>query len=183
LCEVCSCRTRASSDTTRDRAVAAERAFERMDLAYYQPLCAFVTAYVGSCEASEELVQDGCDSPNRLRRGQPMAYFLLRLIPPRPTFPIDMTDAEREVMQDHVTYWTALAERGVAIAFGPVADPTGAWGVAILEVEDLGGARALSANDPAMTSNRGFATQIIPMPRIVLRTLQRLDSRAAPLTE
>lgn len=34
------------------------QAFEAMYLAYYQPLCAFATACIGSREPSEELVQD-----------------------------------------------------------------------------------------------------------------------------
>jgi len=34
------------------------RAFEEMYVAYYQPLCAFATACIGSRESSEELVQD-----------------------------------------------------------------------------------------------------------------------------
>ena len=44
-----------------------------------------------------------------------MKYFLCRLIPPRPTFAQDMTDAEAKVMGDHVAYWTELAEKGTAI--------------------------------------------------------------------
>ena len=54
-----------------------------------------------------------------------MMYFLCRLIAPRPTFAQDMTEKEAEVMRAHVAYWTALAKKGTAIIFGPVADPDG----------------------------------------------------------
>jgi len=53
--------------------------------------------------------------------------FLYKLIPPRPTFVQDMTDAERKVKQDHATYWKGLIDDGIAIVFGLVLDPGGAW--------------------------------------------------------
>jgi hypothetical protein len=62
--------------------------------------------------------------------------FLLKLFAPRPTFPADITDAERGVMQQHSTYWRGLLAQGVAVAFGPVLGPKEAWGVAILYAED-----------------------------------------------
>jgi len=73
---------------------------------------------------------------------------VFRLISPRPTFPIDMTESERKVMGEHVTYWTALRDKGIAVVFGPVLDPKGVWGVAIVETSDEATARALLANDP-----------------------------------
>ncbi|MGD0550874.1 MAG: YciI family protein [Candidatus Bathyarchaeia archaeon] len=62
-----------------------------------------------------------------------------------------MTEAEREVMQEHVLYWTGLADRGTAIVFGPVLDPKGTWGVAIVQVEDEAELRAILTNDPALS--------------------------------
>ena len=73
---------------------------------------------------------------------------MFRLISPRPTFPIDMTESERKLMGEHVTYWTALRDKGIAVVFGPVLDPKGVWGVAIVETSDEATARALLANDP-----------------------------------
>ena len=64
-----------------------------------------------------------------------MLYFVYKLVPPRPTFDRDMTGAEAEVMQRHAVYWRGLAEEGTAVIFGPVADPAGVWGVAILDIE------------------------------------------------
>ena len=39
---------------------------------------------------------------------------------------------------------------------GPVADPTGAYGVAIVEAPSLEALEALQAQDPAILSGRGF---------------------------
>src|SRR5207245_6870894 len=75
-----------------------------------------------------------------------MMRFLFRLISPRPTFPIDMTESERKVMGEHVTYWTALRDKGIAIVFGPVLDHKGVWGVAVVETQDEATARAILAN-------------------------------------
>ena len=52
---------------------------------------------------------------------------MFRLISPRPTFPMDMTESERKGHGEHVTYWTALRDKGIAIVFGPVLDPKGVW--------------------------------------------------------
>jgi uncharacterized protein len=94
--------------------------------------------------------------------------YLYKLVPPRPTFAADMTEAEASVMQRHVAYWTALRDRGTAVAFGPVADPAGAWGVAIVEAETQQAASDLQADDPAVTS--GTATvELYPMPNAVVR--------------
>lgn len=97
-----------------------------------------------------------------------MKYFLTKLIPPRPTFARDMTEAEAIVMRDHVTFWTELAERGTAIVFGPVADPKGVWGVGILEVADEAEVQSLTANDPVMKAALGATYEILPMPRVVI---------------
>jgi hypothetical protein len=34
-----------------------------------------------------------------------MSHFLYKLIPPRSTFPGDMTEAEGAIMQEHFAYW------------------------------------------------------------------------------
>jgi len=52
-----------------------------------------------------------------------MSYYLFKLTPPRPTFPQDMTPAELEVMQAHSAYWSALANKGVAIVSAPLPTP------------------------------------------------------------
>lgn len=98
-----------------------------------------------------------------------MGYFAYKLIPPRPTFAQDMTEAEANLMREHGGYWTALARRRIAVVFGPVADPNGAWGLAVVEAAGEAQARALSMNDPTITRGVGFRFGIYPMPRAVLR--------------
>lgn len=100
----------------------------------------------------------------------PLSYFLIRLIPPRPTFPTDMTDEERRFMLEHVDYWTKLRDEGVAVAFGPVADPKGTWGVSIVEVDGPSRVKALEAGDPVIRSGRGFRYEVLPMVRAIVRS-------------
>ena len=76
-------------------------------------------------------------------------HYLLYLNPPRPTFAMDMSNEEREVMGRHVAYWTKFMEEGKVVAFGPVFDPAGAYGVGIVEVESDEQLQDFMANDPA----------------------------------
>jgi len=98
-----------------------------------------------------------------------MAYYLLKLLPPRPTFPFDMTDTERELMQKHSEYWQMFTDKGAVILVGPVLDPDGPWGVAIIEVDDDNAAQTLADNDPVIKANAGFRSAIMPMPSIIIR--------------
>jgi uncharacterized protein len=75
--------------------------------------------------------------------------FLLYLNPPRPTFAMDMTSDERQIMGAHIEYWTKFMNQGKVIAFGPVFEPTGAYGVGILEVETKEELQNFIANDPS----------------------------------
>jgi hypothetical protein len=52
-----------------------------------------------------------------------MKYFLYKLLPPRLTFPQDMTEVEGELMQEHIYYWKTLVDKRITVIFGPVADP------------------------------------------------------------
>jgi len=92
-----------------------------------------------------------------------MAYFLMRLIPPRPTFPADATEAEVEAMGRHAEKMQELVDRGVVVAAGPVRDPQGTWGVAIVEAADEAAARELGAADPVVRAGLGFHWQVLPM--------------------
>ncbi len=49
-------------------------------------------------------------------------HYLFKLIPPRPTFPVDMSAAEGEVMEAHFGYWAAAIAERKAVAYGPVMD-------------------------------------------------------------
>ncbi len=88
--------------------------------------------------------------------------FFYKLIPPRPTFDKDMTEAESQIMKQHSAYWRYLTARGAGLIFGPVSDPKGVWGMGIMEVDDEAQARAIAADDPAVKS--GLNTyEIYPM--------------------
>ena len=89
-------------------------------------------------------------------------YYFLRLSPPRPTFPGDITDAERAVMQEHAAYWTALTERRKVVIFGPVMDPKGVFGISIVEAESEDEVRRSIAGDPVSKAGLG-SYEFFPM--------------------
>jgi uncharacterized protein YndB with AHSA1/START domain len=97
------------------------------------------------------------------RAGQ---VFLCRLLPPRSRFMQDMTADERVIMQAHSHYWQGKLAEGVAIAFGAVADPSGGWGLGIVEVRDEAELKTLQTADPAIESGRGFRYESLPMLRL-----------------
>ncbi len=76
-------------------------------------------------------------------------HFFLKLNPPRATFAQDMSAEERHIMQQHVIYWTDLMNRGLVVAFGPVIDPAGVYGVGIVQADDPHQVSELIAHDPA----------------------------------
>jgi uncharacterized protein len=65
-----------------------------------------------------------------------VSVFVFRLRAPRPTFALDMTDQEREIMSRHAAHWQPLVESGQMLVFGPVIDSTGSWGLGVLEADD-----------------------------------------------
>jgi uncharacterized protein YciI len=81
-----------------------------------------------------------------------MAHFLYKLIPPRPSFPFDMTDAEKAAMQEHSAYWRGLTAAGTCLVYGPVLDPDGPWGLAVIEAPDDIQARRIFEADPVVAS-------------------------------
>ncbi len=99
-----------------------------------------------------------------------MMGFVFRLIPPRPSFVFDMSAEERATMTDHVGYWSALKAQGRVVAFGPVNDPQGGYGIGIVLAEDLAAAEAIRDADPAVRSAHGFRGEIAPMLRLVTPT-------------
>ena len=84
-------------------------------------------------------------------------------------FSQDMTPAEFAVMQAHVAYRSGLMAKRTAIAFGPVADPKGAWGLGVVEVENEDGVRGIVDDDPVMKAGAGFSCDVYPMPRVISR--------------
>jgi uncharacterized protein len=91
------------------------------------------------------------------------AFFFCRLLPPRPTFAFDMTEEERALMSAHAVYWRARLGAGGAVVLGPVADPAGPWGLAVIRAADTEAARAMLDGDPVIAANRGFTFEMLPM--------------------
>lgn len=83
-----------------------------------------------------------------------MSTFVFRLKAPRPTFALDLSDDEREIMGRHAAYWRPYVDSGRMVVFGPVLDDTGSWGLGVIEAEDEDEdeLRAFAARDPAVTS-------------------------------
>ena len=81
-----------------------------------------------------------------------MSTFVFRLKAPRPTFALDMTDEERDIMGRHAAYWQPFIESGQMVIFGPVLDATGSWGLGVVETADEDELRAFAAGDPAVTT-------------------------------
>ena len=88
-----------------------------------------------------------------------MPTFVMRLIAPRPTFALDMSDEEREIMGRHAAHWQPFVERGYMVVFGPVLDDTGSYGLGVIDTDDEEALRAHAAQDPVVTT--GTATMQI----------------------
>jgi uncharacterized protein YndB with AHSA1/START domain len=97
----------------------------------------------------------------------PPQYFLFRLHPPRANFLYDATAEELTLMRVHGVYWRGKLAEGKAIAFGPVADPAGSWGVGILRTANPQEAQSLTENDPVMAADKGFRVEVFPMPNAI----------------
>jgi len=87
-------------------------------------------------------------------------YFFLKLNPPRASFTVDMTTEERNIMLQHVAYWTPYVNDGTVIVLGPVMDPKGGYGIAVVGVENEEQLNQLVINDPANGLN---SYEIYPM--------------------
>ncbi len=76
--------------------------------------------------------------------------WLVRIIPPRPTFDKDATPAEQALMDQHFAYWKDLNEKGVCLFGGPVLDPRGVYGILVVRAASEDDARALGSADPSV---------------------------------
>ena len=102
-----------------------------------------------------------------------MSAFLYKLIPPRLSFPADITPAEAQLMREHGQYWRELLERDAVVVFGPVADPKGAYGIAVVIQPGETEARELAAGDPAIKANIGFSFELHAMPQCITKTREQ----------
>jgi uncharacterized protein YciI len=96
-------------------------------------------------------------------KGKPAKkYFVVKLIPPRPTFAEDMTEKESNIMKQQAAYWADKTNRGFVIVYGHVFDPKGGYGLGIIEVEDENQAHNLAENDPTVKTGL-LRFEIYPM--------------------
>jgi hypothetical protein len=61
----------------------------------------------------------------------------------------DMKPEEKEIMQRHVAYWAPYVQDGTVIVLGPVMDPKGGFGIAVVQVDNDELLQKLLASDPA----------------------------------
>jgi uncharacterized protein len=97
-----------------------------------------------------------------------MSTFVLRLLAPRPTFAVDMTDEERAIMGRHAEHWRPYLEAQQMVVFGPVLDDDGSFGLAVVESDDEDELRAFAAQDPVVTTGTA-EYRIGKMPRGFVR--------------
>ena len=86
--------------------------------------------------------------------------YFLKLNPPRATFMADMSAEERSIMQQHVAYWVPFVNDGTVIVLGPVFDPKGGYGIAVVAVDSEEQLNRIIAADPANGMN---SYEVYPM--------------------
>lgn len=96
-----------------------------------------------------------------------MPHFLLRLVPPRASFLVDMTEEERGLMGEHAAFLSREMAAGRVLAFGPVADPKGAYGFALVEALSTASVETMTLADPAIRARCGFAYDISPILQLI----------------
>jgi uncharacterized protein len=95
--------------------------------------------------------------------------YLYRLFPPRPrTFASDMTSDEAKAMKEHGAYWQQHVVTGKVLVVGPVADPEGAFGIAVIIAEEGEDVDPLCKDDPAIKSGLGFHYALHRMPKHIV---------------
>jgi uncharacterized protein len=89
-------------------------------------------------------------------------HYFFKLIPPRRTFPADITAEETRLMNEHSRYFDQHFARGTVLVYGPVMAPDGAFGMAVLEVENEAEARTFGDEDPSVKAGMN-RFEIYPM--------------------
>jgi uncharacterized protein len=77
-------------------------------------------------------------------------HFFFKLIAPRATFPYDITEDERRLMDEHLQYFQEQFAAGKVLIYGPVMVPRGAFGLAVLEVDGAEDVQRLGEADPSV---------------------------------
>ena len=72
-------------------------------------------------------------------------------------------------MQQHFAYWGARMAEGQVLVVGPVMDPAGPYGIAVLKVADEATASAICAADPVLVADLGFSYKLFEMHNALVR--------------
>jgi len=94
-------------------------------------------------------------------------HYFIKLLPPRADFLQSMSAEELALMRAHQGYWRGFADKGWAVAYGPVADPAGGFGAGFWSLPDDEDPSLLAGEDPVIKANAGFRYEILPMPGLV----------------
>ncbi len=97
-----------------------------------------------------------------------MAYYLCKLVLPRPSFLADMSGEERALMLAHQAYMRPHVDSGLVIAMGAVADPSGGWGLGLAETASRAELDAILDGDPIILAGQGFRFETHPIPQLTL---------------
>lgn len=100
----------------------------------------------------------------------PDQQYFLKLIPPRATFPGDMNDRERTLMQEHAVYMRGYFEARKLLIYGPVMAPGGAFGMGVMTVSGEAEARRIMDDDPTVRAGLN-RYEISPMTVAAARSL------------
>ncbi len=95
-------------------------------------------------------------------------HYVVRLIPPRPTFDQDMSEEERAVMAAHAAYYEELMKTGRIVVYGPVRDSTGAWGLGVMHGDSEDEVRTITGADPAVVAGL-MRAELGTMPVAIVR--------------
>jgi len=99
-------------------------------------------------------------------------HYFFKLIPPRSTFPHDITDAEARLMDEHSRYFHEQFAAGKLLLYGPVMATDGAFGLAVLEVDSEEEARQFGEGDPSVKAGLNrfeFHPMRVPAARAILK--------------
>ena len=66
-------------------------------------------------------------------------------------------------MQQHFAYWGERMAEGQVLVVGPVMDPDGPYGIAVLKVDDEATARAICQADPVLVADLGSSYKLFEM--------------------
>ena len=97
-------------------------------------------------------------------------HYFLKLIPPRPDFATTMTEEENKIMQEHIVFWQELLKEGICIVYGPVFDPNGAYGVAVISVENETIVQDIQKNDPSVMKGLN-RFEVFPMKAVSMQII------------